>query len=94
MSKGGQAAYEHLPLSQQDQMLPLPEQAKRKQQRFEQWLKQQGHELKTGEADNVLAELECLHALMQEAGQLGAVETLDSSLHYLRERREMMRYAS
>lgn len=94
VSKGGQAAYEHLPLSQQDQVLPLPEQAKRKQQRFEQWLKEQKQELKTGEADSVLAELERLRTLMQEAGHQGAVETLDSSLHYLRERREMMRYAS
>jgi hypothetical protein len=94
VSKGGQAAYEHLPLSLEDQARPMPEQAKQKQKRFEQWLKQQRHELKTGEADSVLAELERLRALMQEAGHLGAVETLDTSLHYLRERREMMRYAS
>ncbi len=94
VSKGGQAAFEHLPLSPEDQARPMPEQAKRKQECFEQWLKQQGHELKTGEADGVLAELERLRAVMQEAPHLGVVETLDGSLHYLRERREMMRYAS
>ena len=38
--------------------------------------------------------MERLRTLMQEAGQVGAVETLDKSLHYLRERQEMMRYAS
>ena len=42
----------------------------------------------------MLAELERLRTLMQETGHLGTVETLDKSLYYLRERREMIRYAS
>jgi hypothetical protein len=93
VSHGGQAAYEHLPLPHEDQMLSGQEAAKRQQKRFEQWLQAQGHELKTGDAAQVLAELERLRSLMQEKGQAGAVETLDKSLHYLRERREMIRYA-
>lgn len=92
VSKAGQAALEHVPLPGEERG---PQgQAKGKQERFEQWLQAQGHELKTGEAERVLAELERLRTLMQEAGQLGAVETMDKSLHYLRQRREMMRYAS
>src|SRR5947209_7580751 len=94
VSKGGQAAQEHLPQPREERVLPVQDHAKRQQQRFEQWLQEQGHELKTGEAQRVLAELERLRTLMQEAGQVGAVETLDKSLHYLRERQEMMRYAS
>ena len=94
VSKGGQAAYEHMPLPQQDQAHGGQDQAKRQQERFEQWLQAQGHELKTGEAEKVLAELERLRPLMQETGHQGAVETLDKSLYYLRERREMIRYAS
>lgn len=92
-SKGGQAAYEHIPLPQADQMSSSPQAAKRQQERFEQWLQAQGHELKTGDAVQVLAELERLRSLMQKKEQAGAVETLDKSLHYLRERREMIRYA-
>ncbi len=49
--------------------------------------------MKAGDAAQVLAELERLRSLMQEKEQAGAVETLDKSLHYLRERREMLRYA-
>lgn len=94
VSKGGQGAYEHIPLPPEDQMLSGQQAAKRQQKRFEQWLQEQGHELKTGDAAQVLAELERLRTLMQEKGQAGAVETLDKSLHYLRERREMIRYAS
>jgi hypothetical protein len=93
VSKGGQAASEHIALPQQDQALDRQGQAKRQQERLEQWLQAQGHELKTGEAHKVLAELERLRTLMQETGHLGAVETLDKSLYYLRERREMIRYA-
>src|SRR2546421_1425972 len=92
VSKAGQAALEHVPLPGEER--GPQEQAKGKQERFEQWLQAQGHELKAGEAERVLAELERLRTLMQEAGQLGAVETMDKSLHYLRQRREMMRYAS
>jgi hypothetical protein len=93
VSKGGQAALEHLPLTQEDQVLGRQQAAKRQQQRFEKWLQAQGHELKTGDAAQVLAELERLRSLMQEKGQPGAVEMLDKSLHYLRERREMLKYA-
>src|SRR5438128_7498725 len=94
VSKGGQAAYEHIPLPPTDQAPSSQQAAKRQQERFEQWLRAQGHELKTGEAQKVLAELERLRTLMQETGHLEAVETLDRSLYYLRERREMIRYAS
>jgi hypothetical protein len=93
VSKGGQAAYEHIPLPPTDQALSSQQAAKRQQERFDQWLRAQGHELKTGEAQKVLAELERLRTLMQETGHLEAVETLDRSLYYLRERREMIRYA-
>ncbi len=94
VSKGGQAACEHMPLPQQEQAGDEHNQAKRQQERFEQWLQAQGHELKTGEAQQVLAELERLRTLMQETGHLGAVETLDKSLYYLQQRREMIKYAS
>jgi hypothetical protein len=94
VNKGGQAAYEHIPLPQQDPAHGGRDQAKRQQERSEQWRQAQGHELKTGEAQKVLAELERLRTLMQETGHLGAVETVDKSLYYLRERREMIRYAS
>ena len=94
VSKGGQAAYEHLPLPPQEQAPDGQNQAKRKPERLEQWRQEQGHELKTGEAQKVLAELERLRSLMQETGHREAVETLDKSLYYLRERREMIRYAS
>ena len=93
VSKGGQAAYEHLPLPPADQVLRPQQAAKRRQERFERGLQAQGHELKTGDADQVLVELERLRSLMQEMGQPDAVETLDKSLHYLRERREMISYA-
>jgi hypothetical protein len=94
VSKGGQAAYEHIPLPPADQAPSSQQAAKRKPERFEQWFRAQGHELKMGEAQKVLAELERLRTLMQETGHLKAVEMLDKSLYYLRERREMIRYAS
>jgi hypothetical protein len=93
VSKGGQAAYEHIALPQANQALSSQQAAKRQQERFEQWLQAQGHELKTGDAAQVLAELERLRSLMQETGQQGAVETLDKSRYYLRERQEMISYA-
>jgi hypothetical protein len=93
VSKAGQAAYEHLPLEQEEPAPSRQEHAKRRQERFEEWLKAQGHALKTGEVRQVLAELERLRTLMQQMGQQEAVETVDKSLHYLRERGEMMRYA-
>src|SRR5438876_80017 len=76
VSKGGQADSEHIPLPPPDQALSSQQAAKRRQERFEQWLRAQGHELKTGEVQKVLAELERLRTLMQETGHLEAVETL------------------
>ena len=64
-----------------DQAPSSQQAAKRKPERLEQWLQAQGHELKTGDAAQVLAELERLRSLMQEKGQAEAVETLDKSLH-------------
>ena len=93
ISQGGQAAYEHLPRPPEDQRLTGQQAAKRQQQRFEQWLSQQGHELKTGDVAQVLAELERLRSLMQQAGQREAVESLDKSLFYLRRRPQMTTYA-
>jgi len=93
VSKAGQAAYEHLGLPAEDQARSQQEQAKRRQERIEQWQSRQAHELKTGEAALVLAELERLRTLMQQMDQLAAVETVDKSLHYLRQRSEMIRYA-
>lgn len=94
VSKGGQAALAHLPVSPQEQARSGQEQTKRQQERFEQWLKEQGHELKTGEAPKVLAELERLRTQMATDGHLDVVETLDKSLHYLRQRQQMISYAS
>lgn len=88
------SSQEHLAPPHEDQVLSGQEAAKRQQKRFEQWLQEQGHELKTGDAAQVLAELERLRSLMQQTGHLGAVETLDKSLYYLRQRREMTRNAS
>jgi hypothetical protein len=93
VSKAGQAAYEHLALPLQEPAPSQQDQVKRRQERFEAWLKVQAHELKTGEAAVVLAEVERLRTLMQERGQLEAVKTVDKSLHYLEQRQEMMRYA-
>jgi len=81
VSKGGQAAYEHIPLPKAYQAPSSQQAAKRKPERLEQWLRAQGHEFKTGEAKQVLAELERLRTLMQETGHLGTVETLDKSLY-------------
>jgi hypothetical protein len=93
VSKAGQAAYEHVAPPLQEPAPSQQDQAKRRQERFEAWLKGQAHELKTGEAAVVLAELERLRTLMQERGQLEAAKTVDKSLHYLGQRQEMMRYA-
>lgn len=93
VSTAGQAAHEHAALSPQEPAPSQQDQAKRRQQCFEGWLKAQAHELKTGEAAVVLAELERLRTLMQELGQWEAVKTVDKSLHYLGQRQQMMRYA-
>ncbi len=65
VSKGGQ----------EDQVRRGQDPAKRQQERLEQWLQAQGHELKTGEVEKVLAVWEQLRTLRQERGQWGAVET-------------------
>jgi hypothetical protein len=93
VSKAGQAAYEHLGLPPHEPAPSQQDQATRRQERFEAWLKVQAHELKTGEAAVVLAELERLRTLMPERGQVEAVKTVDKSLHYLGQRQQMMRYA-
>ena len=62
VSQGDQAAQEHLAPPHEDQVLSGLQAAKRQQKRFEQWLQEQGHELKTGDAAQVLAELERLRA--------------------------------
>jgi len=93
VSTAGQATYEHLPLEQEEPVPSQQEQAKRRQERFEGWLKAQAHELKTGEAAVVLAEVERLRTLMQQMGWQEAVKLIDKSLHYLHQRQEMMRYA-
>jgi hypothetical protein len=81
VSKAGQAAFEHLPLEPQEPAPSRQDQANRRQERLEGWLNAQGHELKTGEAGQVLAELERLRTLMQGMGEQEAVETVDKSLH-------------
>ena len=65
-----------------------------KQARFQQWLKQQRHALKTGEASKVLAELSRLQTLMQESHVESAVETITKKLAYVRERQAMLTYAT
>ena len=65
-----------------------------KQARFQQWLKQQRHELKTGEASKVLAELSRLQTLIQESHVESAVETITKKLAYVRERQAMLTYAT
>lgn len=93
VSKGGSAAHDRLPVPPQEQEMSASQQAKRQREHFEQWLSQQARALKAGEVESVLAELERLQALMQAQGQLEAVASLETSLHYLRERRAMMDYA-
>ncbi len=92
VAQAGQAAHEQLPCP--EELTTMEERTKFKQARFHHWLKQQRHELKTGEADKVLAELSRLQTLMQESHIESAVETITKKLAYLRERQAMLRYAS
>lgn len=92
VTQAGQAAYEHLPCPEE---LTTPQERSRFQQgQFQQWLKQQRHELKTGEASKVLAELRRLQTLMQEKHIASAVETISKKLAYLCERQAMLAYAT
>src|SRR5260370_4586434 len=92
VAQAGQAAHEQL--SCPEELSAVEERNKIKQARFQHWLKQQRHELKTGEADKVLAELSRLQTLMQESHIESAVETITKKLAYLRERQAMLTYAS
>jgi hypothetical protein len=92
VAQAGQAAHDHLPCPEE---LTTPEErAKFKQARYEQWLKAQRRELKTGEAGKVLDELTRLQRRMQESQAEAAVETITKKLNYLRERRPMLAYAT
>jgi len=92
VAQAGQAAHEQL--SCPEELTTTEERTKFKQARFQQWLKHQRHELKTGEADKVLAELSRLQTLMQESHVESAVETITKKLAYLRERQAMLTYAT
>ena len=63
VAQAGQAAHEQLPCP--EELTTVEERTKFKQARFQQWLKHQRHELKTGEVDKVLAELSRLQTLMR-----------------------------
>ncbi len=90
VAEAGQAAHEQLPTPVE--LTTVEERAKFKQARFEQWLSQQRRELKEGEAERVLDELEQLRTRMPEAAS--AVATMTKKLHYLHERRAMLAYAT
>ncbi len=92
VAQAGQAAHEQLPCP--EELTTVEERTKFKQARFQQWLKHQRHELKTGEADKVLAELSRLQTLMQESHVESAVEMITKKLAYLRERQGMLTYAT
>ena len=92
VAQAGQAAHEQLPCP--EDLTTTEERTKFKQARFQQWLKQQRHELKTGEADKVLAELSRLQTLMQESHVDSAVQMITKKLAYLRERQAMLAYAT
>jgi hypothetical protein len=92
VAQAGQAAHEQLPCP--EELTTVEERTKFKQARFQHWLKQQRHELKTGEADKVLAELSRLQTLMQESHVESAVEMITKKLAYLRERQAMLTYAT
>jgi hypothetical protein len=92
VAQAGQAAHEQLPCP--EELTTTEERTKFKQARFQQWLKQQRHELKTGEASKVLAELSRLQTLMQESHVESAVETITKKLAYVRERQAMLMYAT
>ena len=92
VAQAGQAAHEQLPCP--EELITVEERTKFKQARFQHWLKQQRHELKTGEVDKVLAELSRLQTLMQESHVESAVQMITKKLAYLRERQVMLAYAT
>lgn len=92
VAQAGQAAHEQLPCP--EALATTEERTTFKQARFQQWLKHQRHELKTGEASKVLAELSRLQTLMQERHVESAVETITKKLAYVRERQAMLTYAT
>ena len=55
-----------------------------------QWTSKQRRELKEGDASQVLSELERLHTLTQQAQVVEAMQTIQKSLNYLKERRAML----
>jgi hypothetical protein len=92
VAEAGQAAHDDLPCP--EELTTAEERTKFKQARFQQWLNQQRHALKTGEADKVLDELTRLQMLMQQSHVASAVETITKKLNYLRERQAMLTYAT
>src|SRR5260370_42360766 len=88
VAQAGQAAHEQLPCPED---LTTPEErTKFKQARFQQWLKQQRHELKTGEASKVLVELSRLQTLMKENHVESAAKKITKKLPYLHERHAIL----
>ncbi len=74
---------------------PNPEEvAKRRKAIFERWLAKQAHELKAGEPNRVLGELQRLLTLMQQCRAEQAAQTVQKSLTYLSERRARLSYAA
>jgi len=63
VTQAGQAAHEHLPCP--EELTTMQERSTFKQVQFQQWLKRQRHELKTGEVGKVLDELSRLQTLMR-----------------------------
>jgi len=92
VTQAGQAAHEHLPCP--EELTTMQERSTFKQVQFQQWLKRQRHELKTGEVGKVLDELSRLQTLMQESHIESAVETITKKLAYLRARQAMLAYAT
>ncbi len=92
VADAGQAAHEHLPCP--EGLTKAEERTKFKQARLAQWTSKQRRELKEGDASQVLTELERLHTLIQQAQVAQAVQTIQKSLNYLKERRAMLAYAT
>jgi len=88
VAEAGQTANEHLPCP--EELTTAEERITFKQTRFQQWLRQQRHELKTGEVGKVLDELSRLQTLMQESYIESGVETVTKRLAYLCERQAML----
>ena len=92
VADAGQAAHEHLPCP--ERLTKAEERTKFKQARLAQWTSKQRRELKEGDASQVLSELERLHTLTQQAQVVEAMQTIQKSLNYLKERRAMLAYAT